>query len=237
MNTDRDRIEGEGRNPEATTGLPAAGRVALIGALLLATLAACGTTTPSQAQRSASSTGSVAAVPTSSSPSPASAASTPRTSIEAADPSADVTPASIDIVRIRVELAQDRIALTMTLAAVIPTDDPLAGLLAYRFYLDTDGDATWDHMAALEAAPTGGFVPVLVDRLPGRKREGDRYPGTANVSGQVVSMTVPLADMGCPARIAVRASAEHTEAGLTSRDEVPAAATEWLRVETGCPVR
>lgn len=236
MNTDRDRIGGEGRNPEATTGLPAAGRVALIGALLLATLAACGTTTPSQAQRSASSTGSVAAVPTSSSPSPASAASTPRTSIEAADPSADVTPASIDIVRIRVELAQDRIALTMTLAAVIPTD-PLAGLLAYRFYLDTDGDATWDHMAALEAAPNGDFVPVLVDRLPGRKREGAQYPGTADVSDQVVAMTVPLADIGCPVRIAVRASAEHTEAGLTSRDEVPAAATEWLRVETGCPVR
>jgi hypothetical protein len=118
----------------------------------------------------------------------------------------------------------------------VPTAALLVGNVAYRFYLDMDGDGTWDHMAALEAVPGSGFVPVLVDRLPGRKREGSEFPGTANVSGHIVSMTVRVADIGCPPLIRVRALAEATTAGSTSRDEVPEAATDWIRVETGCPV-
>jgi hypothetical protein len=244
MSTDVENIDGQGRDVGATAAVRKDGRVVLVGALLVGTLASCGSDRPSQEPRSASPSRSVAGVPPSTFEPPLSAlpvspgaASSQQASVETADPSGDVTPASIDIVMIRLEPTTDSISLTMSLAATVPTGDPRAGGLAYRFYLDTDGDSTWDYMAALESAPNGDFVPVLVDRLPGRKREGATYPGTVNVSGQVVAMTVPLADIGCPARIAVRATAERTAAGSTSRDEAPEAATDWIRIDTGCPPR
>jgi hypothetical protein len=145
-----------------------------------------------------------------------------------------VTPGFVDIVRLQVEPGQDSISLSMSLAAAVPAGTPIVGLLAYRFYLDTDSDGTWDQMAALEAVPGGGFVPVLVDRRTGGRREGGQFPGTANLAGQHISMTVRLLDLGCPPVLGVRGVAEQTKGGATTRDEVPDAASEWIRVQTDC---
>ena len=123
----------------------------------------------------------------------------------------------------------------MSLATDVPSGSPLVGLLAYRFYLGTGDDGAWDQMAALELAPGGGFVPVLVDRSTGGRLEGSRYPGTASLAGRRITLTVPLADLGCPPVIRVRAVAEQTKGGVNVRDEAPDRADDWARVETGCP--
>jgi hypothetical protein len=77
----------------------------------------------------------------------------------------------------------------------------------------------------------------LVSRLPGRRLGGAQYPGTASHSGQLVSMTVRLADIGCQSLIRVQAVAEHATGGSTTRDEVPDAASDWIRVESACPAQ
>jgi hypothetical protein len=212
------------------------------------TLVSCGPAATSGVQTPAASTAagqpSPSAQPVLPSP-PASPASTvPRSpgaanpspgSIDTTDPSSDATTGFTDIVRLQAEPIQGSISLMLSLAAPVPPGTPAVGQLAYRFYLDTDGDGTWDDMAALEAVPGGGFVPVLVDRLTGRRREGAEYPGTAALSGQLVSMTVRLADIGCPPVIRVRAVAEQTIGGAATRDEVPDGVNDWLPVDTGCP--
>ena len=73
-------------------------------------------------------------------------------------------------------------------------------------------------MTAMEAVPGSGFVPALIDRLPGRRQAGPEYPGTASVTGQLVEMTVRLADIRCSSLIRVRALAGLTQGGATTRD-------------------
>lgn len=122
----------------------------------------------------------------------------------------------------------------MSMAAAVPTGTPAVGQLAYRFYLDADNDGVWDRMAALESAAGGGFIPVLVDRRTGERLEGARYPGTANLAGRLISLTVRLEDLGCPPVIGVRGTAEQTKGGSSVRDEVPDAADAWTRIDTDC---
>jgi len=122
----------------------------------------------------------------------------------------------------------------MALADDIPPGSPTIGILAYQFYLDADGDGAWDHMAGLELAPGGGFVPVFVDRASGVQSKGPNYPGTANLAGRVISLTVRLAALSCPPVIGVRGRTEWVKGGSTVVDDVPDAATEWLQIQTDC---
>ncbi len=151
------------------------------------------------------------------------------------DPSADAAPGFIDIVRLGVESSGGSIALSMSMAAAVPAGSPAVGQLAYRFYLDLDGDGAWDRMAALEALAGGGFVPVLVDRHTGKRLQAQDFPGVVDLAGPVISLTVRLDALGCPSAVGVRGSAEQTRGGTTVRDEVPDSADVWTRVETDCP--
>ena len=150
------------------------------------------------------------------------------------DPTTDATPGYVDIVRLQGSGERGTLTLTMTLADDVPAGFPDVGLLAYRFYVDADGDGSWDHMAGLELAPGGGFVPVFVDRASGARSEGPRYPGSANLAGRVISMTVPLTAMGCPPVIGLRGRTEWVKGGSSVVDNVPNLATSWLQIQTGC---
>jgi len=150
------------------------------------------------------------------------------------DQTADATPGYIDIVRMQGTGDGAVLTLTMTLADGVPTGSPTVGQLAYRFYLDTGGDGAWDHMVALELVAGGGFVPVLLDRASGVRSEGPRYPGTTNLAGPVISMTIPLAAVSCPPVIGVQGVTERTKGGSTAGDRAPDAASSWLRIQTGC---
>ena len=250
MSTNGHRMERGHR--DVAIGRAAAVRGAFLGAFLLGTLAACGSVEPStpmpssasaptglpaSSNPSAQATSDPTTPPASTLPSSSTAATPSPGSEGTTDPSGDATPGFIDIVRLQAESGQESIALGLSLAAAAPAGTAVVGQLAYRFYLDIDGDGLWDHMAALEAVPGDGFVPALVDRLPGRKQQGPAYPGTAEVSGDSVAMTVRLTDIRCSSLIRVRALAEQTQAGSTARDEVPDAASEWIPVETVCPAQ
>lgn len=151
------------------------------------------------------------------------------------NPSADASPGFIDIVELEVGAVEGSISLSMSLAASVPPATPVVGKLAFRFYLDVDGDGAWDRQATLESVPGGGFVPTLVDRGSGGRLAGPAYPGTASLAGRRITLTVRLDHLGCPAVIGVRATAEQTRAGGTVREEAPEPAEAWSRVETGCP--
>jgi hypothetical protein len=153
----------------------------------------------------------------------------------ATDPVADATPGYVDIVRIQGEGRGGVLTLTMSLAADVPTGSPAVGQLAYRFAIDANGDGTWDHMAALELAAGGGFVPVFLDRASGVRSAGPgSYPGTAYIAGRVITLTVPLAALSCPPVVGIQGAAEQVKGGLTVRDQVPDDITAWVRIQTGC---
>jgi hypothetical protein len=149
------------------------------------------------------------------------------------DGSSDVTPAFLDIVRLEASAADGSLNLGMTLADSAPTGSPLVGVLAYRFYLDTDDDGAWNWVVALDLVPGGGYVPSIADRA-GSRESGPAFPGTVNLSGGRISMTVPLDALGCPSVIGVRAMAEQTKSSATVRDEAPDRPDQWSRVQTGC---
>ena len=128
MTTHRDRIDSQENRANATNGRAAVGNVALIGALLLGTLASCATDRPSQAQRPASPTRSVTvasssipAPPASTLPPSPGAAVTPPASVVTKDQSGDVTPASVDVVLCRHVLwaLPDRDAVLATWARLL----------------------------------------------------------------------------------------------------------------------
>lgn len=150
------------------------------------------------------------------------------------DPSADTTPGYIDIVRLQGSTSGRVLTLTMTLAADVPPGSPVIGMLAYQVLLDADGDGAWDHMAGLESVPGGGLVPVFADRSSGVRLKGPSYPGTANLSGRVITLTVPLAALSCPTVIGVRGRTERVMGGSTVVDEVPDMPAEWIKVQTDC---
>ena len=86
----------------------------------------------------------------------------------------------------------------MTLAADVPTGSPAVGQLAYSFDLDIDGDGTADYTATLALVPGGGFSPTLIDKRTGSKLSGSDFPGTANIAGATVALTVRFEALGCP---------------------------------------
>ena len=55
-----------------------------------------------------------------------------------------------------------------------------------------------DYTAALKLVPEGGFRPSLVGRGSTPPLEGAAYPGTANLAGSTISLTLRLDAIGCP---------------------------------------
>jgi len=151
-----------------------------------------------------------------------------------ADPTGDATPGYLDIVRMRPDASSGQLTLTLDLAAAVPTGSPQVGELAYIFWLDVDGDGAPHYAAALALLPGGGFAPSLVNIRTGVKLEGGAYPGTANLAGRSITLTLPLAKLGCPPTLHVRAASEQTKGGTKSGDTVPDVATDWIPVATGC---
>lgn len=145
---------------------------------------------------------------------------------------ADAKPAFLDIVRLAAASSEGVLSLEMSLAAPAPASSPLVGVLAYRFYLDTGDNGDWDHVVALELAPEGGYVPSLLDRSTGDRLAGPGYPGSANLAGGQITMTLRLEAVGNPSAVGVRAASEQIKGGATVRDDVPDAPGEWIRVET-----
>ena len=150
------------------------------------------------------------------------------------DKAGDVTPGFVDIVRIGADGRASSLDLTIDLAADVPTGTPLVGELAYAFDLDTNGDGVADMTAALTLQPGGGFTPSLLDARSGAPVGGPAFPGTANVAGRTITMTVRFEALGCPATVGVRASSKQTKGGTTVTDQAPDAAGSWIRVTAAC---
>ena len=165
--------------------------------------------------------------------SPGASASGPAGS--ATDPAGDVRPGYIDITRMNAGAASGALALGLDLADTVPPGSPAVGQVAYVFYLDVDGDGAWDYTVTLGLLPGGGYQPSFVDRTSSKKLEGAAFPGTAQLEGQHVSLTVRLDAMGCPATIAVQGAATQTKGGVRAGDAVPDATDQWVMTQTGCP--
>jgi hypothetical protein len=213
----------------------------LAGLLVAAVVAACTSSAPSGSVGRASGSPPPDATVSPLAPSASASLGSPMPSVSAVpqsnvatDPVADATPGYVDIVRIQGEGRGGVLTLTMSLAADVPTGSPAVGQLAYRFSIDANGDGTWDHMAGLELAAGGGFVPVFLDRASGVRSTGPSYPGTADITGRVITLTVPLAALSCPPVIGIQGAAEQVKGGSTVRDQVPDGITAWLRIQTGC---
>ncbi|HEV8402636.1 MAG TPA: hypothetical protein VGQ31_06340 [Candidatus Limnocylindrales bacterium] len=151
------------------------------------------------------------------------------------DAAGDVTPGFVDIVRLGADGRAGSLELTMDLAADVPAGTPLVGSLAYTFDLDTDGDGSADVTAALTLAPGGGYTPSLVDARTGAPVVAGAFPGTANLAGRTITMSVRFEALGCPASVGVRASSKQTRAGTTVTDQAPDAAGSWIVVTAACP--
>ncbi len=144
-------------------------------------------------------------------------------------------PGYIDITRLDVGTAAGAVTLGLDLAGSVPPGSPAVGQVAYVFYLDVDGDGAWDDTATLGLLPGGGYQPRFVDRTSGKTLDGAAFPGTAQLEGQRVSLTVRLDAMGCPATIAVQGAATQTKGGVRADDAVPDATDQWVTTRTGCP--
>lgn len=217
---------------------PARPRIrALVVAVLAVSLAACssstsatgGPTDTGTSQATVTPTPSVAA--TGSPPAPSLSSST---AVSAGDPGGDVTPGFLDITRLGVDANATSLLLSLDLAAEVPPGSPSIGSLAYEFELDVDGDGAADHTVTLALLPGGGFSPTLTDSATAGRLTGSSFPGTADLAGRAISMTVTLTALGCPPSIGVRAMSRQTKAGVTLSDHAPDAAGSWVKVTTGC---
>ncbi len=151
-----------------------------------------------------------------------------------ADATGDATPGYIDIVSMRATATGGQLILDLRVAAPVPASSVEAGLLAYAFALDTNGDRTADVSASLQTVPEGGFRPVLIDTATGGRREGADFPGSASLSGAEITISLSLDAIGCPASVGIRGSAERTKGGTTTRDDTPDTPTDWVTVATDC---
>lgn len=126
------------------------------------------------------------------------------------------TPAYIDIRSLEAVADGATLRLTLTLAGALPkaTDPEIAGLRYYVF-LHTDGAAVPErdspavgigYTVALHSRGALGYVPGIRDwsgpeAAPGRlpvERLGPDFPGTADVAGDTIVLTVPLDALGSP---------------------------------------
>lgn len=210
---------------------------ALVGSLLVACLAGCsaapgatgGPTTGAASPSSVATSAAGAETASPPTPSPTGSAG-PSTD----DPAGDVTPSFLDITRLGVDANATSLLLSLDLAAEVPPGSPNVGSLAYEFALDIDGDGTADQTVSLAQLPGGGFSPTLTDARSGARLTGSSFPGTADLGGRAISMTVTLTALGCPPVIGVRATSRQTKAGVTVTDQAPDAAGSWVSVTTAC---
>jgi hypothetical protein len=61
------------------------------------------------------------------------------------------------------------------------------------------------------------------------------FPGTADLAGRTITLTVRFEALGCPTTVGVRASSKQTKGGTTVSDQAPDAAGSWVRVTAACP--
>lgn len=195
---------------------------ALIAGALIAGVAACMPFGGSGAQ----------APPSPGAPLPSGAATVTPTEDPMATSSAELPP-YLMIRSVTAVSAGASVALEMVLAASVPPGSPVVGMAKYRFLIDGDGDREWDWSAALELRPGGGYVPVLSDRAGGQRQEGPAFPGTANLAGSVITMSVRFDALGCPPALAVRGRAEETRSSATISGESPPDGS-WVTLETTC---
>jgi hypothetical protein len=153
----------------------------------------------------------------------------------ATDAAGDVTPGFVDILALGADGLPGSLNLSMTLAADVPPGSPVVGQLAYSFDLDIDGDGTADYTATLALVPGGGFGPTLLDKRTGSKLAGPDFPGTANVAGRTITLTVRFEALGCPSTVGVRGASQQMRAGTTAGDQVPDSPGSWVTVTAACP--
>jgi hypothetical protein len=213
----------------------------LAALLLVSVLAGCsasgaasGTPARGSPNGSAIATAATGVTPSASAASPSPTTASIGSVNATADRAGDASPGYLDISQLRIGAASGQLTLGLDLAAAVPTGSPSVGLLAYTFSIDVDGDGAWDYRATLSLVPEGGFRPSLANRRTGQTLEGSAYPGTANMAGQSITLTVPLATLGCPPVVHVRAASERTQGGTTSGDTAPDASADWVLVSTGC---
>ncbi len=161
----------------------------------------------------------------------------PSGSVDGVTPTSDAVPGYIDIVDLTARPSGESIAVSMSVSAAVPTGTPNVGQLRYQFLLDLDGDGEADRIGALEAVPGGGFVPVLEDRRTGARIEAGQFPGTAELSGNVITLTIALQAIGCPPVVGVQGTAQQTLGGSTAVDRFPEVEQAWITVKTDCPSR
>lgn len=149
------------------------------------------------------------------------------------NPSGSDLPAFIVIRRFDVRAEDGTLRLALALGAAVPAGTPPVGMLAYRFFLDTDDDGEWDRSASLELRPGGGFTPVLLDRRTAKRQEGASYPGTANLAGAEVTLTLPMEALGCPTTIGVRGMTEQTVGSVNLSDVAPGP-EQWTQIDVAC---
>jgi hypothetical protein len=236
MTTPTDRAADE---PDAAPATRARVAGLALAGLLLAACSAAGSPSPAAPGPTGGPSGSPISPIATVSPSASGDSAPPSPSPNAptsvtVDGSGDATPGYLDIVNLRIDAVPPHLTLSLDLFDPIPTGSPSVGELAYVFYLDVDGDGTWDWSAGLTLVPGGGFRPSLVEQSSGRRLEAAAFPGTANMAGRTLTMTIPLGAIGCPATVGVKAASQRTQGGTTSGDTVPDAASAWVPVETGC---
>lgn len=127
------------------------------------------------------------------------------------------TPAYIDIRTLMAVADGTTLRLTLTLAGVLPAaPSPTIERLFYMVALHTDGDAVRErddprvgigYSVRLMNEVGGDYEPELVDWSGSDPiyHRGSSFPGTADVAGDTVVLTVPLAALGDPYVIRVGA--------------------------------
>lgn len=141
------------------------------------------------------------------------------------------TPAYIDIRSLEAVADGATLRLTLTLAGALPAEtDPDVERLRYSVFLHTDGDAVPErddpavgagYTVTLHSRGALGYQPGIrdwksPDAGPGRlpvERLGPDFPGTADVAGDTIVLTIPLAALRNPHVIRIGAwTARHPPA-------------------------
>lgn len=118
--------------------------------------------------------------------------------------------------------------LQMELLTDAPKRDPN---VSYQWALDVDGNGFADYEVHLEGRGNGAYFPLIWDGVGTPTLMGDAFPGTFDVIGNYLDMSVPFETIGWPPTVSVRATTEKLELRTSTDDTAPEHG--WLRAAGG----
>lgn len=147
----------------------------------------------------------------------------------------------IDITALDATSDGSKLHAVLTVAGDVPAKLPATlQEVSYLIVIEADQSGDEDYNVLIGNTEKGGWSASLVDQGVGESYAGELFPGAFSITGNRITVSVPLTSLGSPTQLRISAItqvADHESGDVTAEDQVPMGEqyrpdSSWLMLET-----